>query len=101
MTKILPELNLFLPFRQHAPSLANARHEIYMDIAFPGEDGAGFFNFAAYSLVLPLRSQIDTDGSTHLPIGKSFVQRESKWPRSIATRKKNTMSSEIAMDKLK
>jgi len=49
MTKILPELDLFLPFRQHAPSLANARREIYADIArFPGEDGAGFFNVLAF-----------------------------------------------------
>jgi len=66
-----------------------------------GLDFLTFLHFAAYSLVLPLCSQIDTDGSTHLPIGKSFMQRESKWPRSIATMKKNTMSSEIAMDKLK
>jgi hypothetical protein len=49
MTKVFSELDLFLPFRQHAPSLANARREIYADIdRFPGEDGAGFFNVLAF-----------------------------------------------------
>jgi len=47
--KVLIELDFFLPFRQHAPSLANARREIYADISrFPGEDGAGFFNVLAF-----------------------------------------------------
>jgi len=50
--KVLPELDFFLPFRQHAPSLANARREIYADISrFPGEDGAGFFNVLAFRSV--------------------------------------------------
>ena len=47
--KVLSDLDFFLPFRQHAPSLANARREIYADITrFPGEDGAGFFNVLAF-----------------------------------------------------
>jgi hypothetical protein len=49
MKKVLSELDLFLPFRQHAPSLANARHKIYADAdQFPGEDGAGLFNVLAF-----------------------------------------------------
>ena len=64
MTKILPKLDLFLPFRQHAPSLANARCEIYADIAFPGEDGAGFFNVLAFRSVF---------------FGSPFVQSNQYW----------------------
>ena len=49
MKKVLSELDFFLPFCQHAPSLANARREIYADAdRFPGEDGAGFFNTLAF-----------------------------------------------------
>ena len=104
MTKILPELDLFLPFRQHAPSLANARREIYADIAFPGEDGAGFFNVLAFRGVFfgsPFAQSNRYRWFNTFADWKSFVRRESKWPRSIATMKKNTMSSKIAMDKLK
>jgi hypothetical protein len=47
--KVSNDLDFFLPFRQHAPSLANARHKIYADVdRFPGEDGAGFFNVLAF-----------------------------------------------------
>jgi hypothetical protein len=47
--KVFPDLDFFCPFRQHAPSLANARQEIYADIdQFPGENGAGFFNVLAF-----------------------------------------------------
>lgn len=49
MMKVLSEPDSFLPFRQHAPSLANARLKIYADLdRFPGEDGAGFFNVLAF-----------------------------------------------------
>ena len=52
MKKVLSDLDLFLPFCQHAPSLANARLKIYADIdQFPGEDGAGFFNVLAFHQV--------------------------------------------------
>jgi len=47
--KVLSNLDYFLPFRQHAPSLINARREIYADIdRFPGEHGAGLFNVLAF-----------------------------------------------------
>jgi hypothetical protein len=48
MKKVLSDLDFYLPFRQHAPSLTNARHQIYADIDFPGEDGAGIFNVLAF-----------------------------------------------------
>ena len=49
MKKVLSELDLFLPFHQHALSLANARCEIYIDISqFPGEDRARFFNILTF-----------------------------------------------------
>jgi hypothetical protein len=49
MKKVLTDLDFYLPFRQHAPSLKNARSEIYADIdSFPGEDGAGLFNVLAF-----------------------------------------------------
>jgi hypothetical protein len=49
MKKVFSELDTFLPFRQHAPSLANARREIYADVnQFPVEDGVGFFNVLAF-----------------------------------------------------
>ena len=47
--KVLSDLDFYLPFRQHAPSLRNARQNIYTDInQFPGENGAGFFNVLAF-----------------------------------------------------
>jgi len=47
--KVLSDLDFYLPFRQHAPSLANARVEIYGDVTqFPGEDGVEFFNILAF-----------------------------------------------------
>ena len=47
--KVLTNLDFYLPFRQHAPSLDNARREIYAKVdRFPGEDGAGFFNVLAF-----------------------------------------------------
>lgn len=49
MKKVLSDLDFYLPFRQHAPSLKNARREISADVdQFPGEDGAGFFNVLAF-----------------------------------------------------
>lgn len=46
--KVLTDLDFYLPFRQHAPSLINARRHIYNVDWFPGEDGAGFFNVLAF-----------------------------------------------------
>ena len=46
--KVLTNRDFYLPFRQHAPSLVNARHNIYDVDRFPGEDGAGFFNVLAF-----------------------------------------------------
>jgi hypothetical protein len=49
MKKVLTDLDFYLPFRQHAPSLINARYKIYAEVdRFPGEDGAGFFNVLAF-----------------------------------------------------
>ena len=49
MKKVLSNLDFFLPFCQHGPSLANARGQIYANIdQFPGEDGAGLFNVLAF-----------------------------------------------------
>jgi len=49
MKKVLSDLDFYLPFRQHAPSLRNARHTIYADVdQFPGDDGVGFFNVLAF-----------------------------------------------------
>jgi hypothetical protein len=49
MKKVLSDLDFYLPFRQHAPSLRNARHKIYAEVdQFPGDDGAGFFNILAF-----------------------------------------------------
>ena len=47
MKKVKSDLDFFLPFRQHAPSLANARREIYADfdrLASP----TGFFNVLTF-----------------------------------------------------
>jgi hypothetical protein len=47
--KVATDLDFYLPFRQLAPSLANARRQIYTEAKqFPGEDGAGFFNVLAF-----------------------------------------------------
>jgi len=82
MKKVLSELDFFLPFCQHAPSLANARRKIYADIdQFPGKDGVGFLmflHFMVYSLGRPLHNLINTSGSTHLLIGESFGWRDTK-----------------------
>ena len=40
-----------------------------------------FLHFVEYSLGCPLHNQIDSSGSTHLLIGKSFQQRDLKWQR--------------------
>jgi len=49
VNRVFSNLDFFFPFRQHAPSLANARREIYADVnRFPGENGAGFFNVLAF-----------------------------------------------------
>jgi hypothetical protein len=47
--KIKSELDFFLPFRQHAPSLANARREIYSDVdRLASPTGVGLFNILAF-----------------------------------------------------
>ena len=49
INKVLSDLDFFSPFRQYAPSLANARQKIYANVdQFPGENGAGFFNVLAF-----------------------------------------------------
>lgn len=49
ITKVFSNLDFYLPFRQHAPSLANARREIYADInRLESENGVGFFNILAF-----------------------------------------------------
>ena len=49
MKKVKSDLDYFLPFRQHAPSLANARHEIYADIdRLTSPTGIGLFNILAF-----------------------------------------------------
>src|ERR1700678_687999 len=80
--KVFHDLDLYSPFRQHAPSLANAIHKIYANVnEFPSENGAGFFNVLAFRGVFFDRlshNQIGTDGSTHLMIGKGFIWRERR-----------------------
>ena len=47
--KVLTNLDFYLPFRQHAPSLKNARHEIYADLNSQDcKDGVAFFNILAF-----------------------------------------------------
>ena len=47
--KVKSNLDHFLPFRQHAPSLAKARHEIYADIhRLASPTGVGLFNILAF-----------------------------------------------------
>lgn len=49
ITKVYSNLDFYLPFRQHAPSLANARREIYRNVErLESEDGVGFFNILAF-----------------------------------------------------
>jgi hypothetical protein len=49
MKKVKSDLDFFLPFRQHAPSLANARREIYADIdRLASPTGVGLFNILAF-----------------------------------------------------
>lgn len=47
--RVCSDLDYYLPFRQYAPSLANARRIIYTDIdRFSSDDGVGFFNILAF-----------------------------------------------------
>ena len=49
ITKVCSNLDSYLPFRQHAPSLANARRVIYADVnQLASDDGVGFFNVLAF-----------------------------------------------------
>lgn len=49
ITKVMSDLDHFLPFRQHAPSLANARRHIYAELdGLSSDDGVGFFNILAF-----------------------------------------------------
>ena len=49
MKKVQSDLDYFLPFRQHAPSLANARREIYADVhRLANPTGIGLFNILAF-----------------------------------------------------
>jgi hypothetical protein len=47
--KVTSDFDYFIPFRQHAPSLRNARSEIYSDLSrLNRNDGVGFFNILAF-----------------------------------------------------
>jgi hypothetical protein len=49
ISKIVSNLDFYLPFRQHGPSLKKARQEIYADLdRLASEDGIGFFNILAF-----------------------------------------------------
>ena len=49
LIRVSSKLDYYLPFRQHAPSLSNARQHIYADIdRLKGNDGVGFFNILAF-----------------------------------------------------
>jgi hypothetical protein len=49
LTKVAADLDFYLPFRRHAPSLANGRHMVYANIdRFKSDDGVGFFNVLAF-----------------------------------------------------
>ena len=49
IAKVSSNLDFYLPFRQHAPSLANARRVIYSDVdRLSSNDGVGFFNILAF-----------------------------------------------------
>lgn len=47
--KVTSDLDFFIPFRQHAPSLKNARREIYANLGhLARDDGIGLFNILAF-----------------------------------------------------
>lgn len=47
--KVSSDKDFFLPFRQHAPCLANARRVIYANVdRLMSKDGVGFFNILAF-----------------------------------------------------
>ena len=49
MKKVKSSLDYYLPFRQHASSLINARREIYADVdQLASPSGVGFFNVLAF-----------------------------------------------------
>ena len=49
LKKVKSDLDYYLPFRQHAPSLANARREIYADVnRLASPTGVGLFNVLAF-----------------------------------------------------
>ena len=49
ITKVISNLDYYLPFRRHAPSLKNARQVIYADEErLSSKDGIGFFNILAF-----------------------------------------------------
>ena len=49
ISKIISDLDYYMPFRQHAPSMMNARRAIYNDLGrLACDDGVGFFNVLAF-----------------------------------------------------
>jgi hypothetical protein len=48
ITKVIGNLDYYLPFRQHAPSLKHARLAIYANDRLSSNDGIGFFNILAF-----------------------------------------------------
>ena len=49
ISKVISNLDFYLPFRQHAPSLMNARREIYANVdRLASDNGVGFFNILAF-----------------------------------------------------
>lgn len=49
INKVISNLDFYSPFRQHAPSLTNARREIYADVnRLASDNGVGFFNILAF-----------------------------------------------------
>ena len=47
--RVTSNLDFYLPFRQHAPSLSNARREIYTNVSrLTSHTGVGFFNILAF-----------------------------------------------------
>ena len=49
MDKVTSDLDYFLPFRRHAPSLANARCKIYAEVdRLTSSTGVGLFNVLAF-----------------------------------------------------
>ncbi len=49
MDKVISDFDFFIPFRQHVPSLQNARREIYANLSrLACDDGIGFFNILAF-----------------------------------------------------